>query len=193
MKKNLLTIVSAVAILGLVVTFGSCKSGAIGDGNGQEVTTPCNDDEFHTDRTSFRATGIGTSQDMSTSKRKAKLDANANLAQSINQTIKNVTDRYTNERQVGEMTEFEEKFEQMTRNVVNQEMNNVATVCTKTFMKDGKYTTYVAVEVAKDELLANISNQANSLSKDKKLQVDYDKMKYEEIFNQEMKKMEENY
>ena len=189
MKKGLL-LLSAIAILGLVVTFGSCKSGAIGNPNGQEINTPCNDSDYHTDRDYFRASGIGTSQDMSTSKRKAKLDANAQLAASINQTIKNVTDRYTNERQVGDQTEFEEKFEQMTRGVVNQEMNNVATVCTKTFMKDGKYTTYVAMEVAKDELQENISNR---ISQDKKLQVDYDKMKYEEIFNQEMKKMEENY
>lgn len=190
MKKNLLTVVSAIAMLGLVVTFGSCKSGNVLNPNGVAVETPCGDDQYHTDRNYFKATGIGTSTDLSTSKRKARLDANANLAQSINQTIKAVTDRYTNEYSVGDQMEFEEKFEQLTRGVVNQEMNNVATVCTKTFMKDGKYTTYVAHEVAKDELLQNVSNQ---ISKDKKLQVDYDKMKYEQVFNEEMKKFEENY
>ena len=188
MKKNLLKVVSATAILGLIFAFGSCKSGSLGNPNGVEVNTPCSDDEYHSDKNYFRATGISTSADQSFSKRKAKMDAAANLAQSINQTIKTVSDRYTNERQFNEESEFEEKFEQLTRNVVNQEKNNVATVCTKTFLKDGKYVTYVAVEVAKDELLNNISNQ---LSKDKKLQMDYDKMKYEEIFNQEMTKLEE--
>jgi len=190
MKKNLFTIVSGIALMSLVLAFGSCKSGASATGSKVvDIVTPCSDDDFHTDKNYFRATGIGTSADLSTSKRKAKLDANANLAQSVNQTIKNVSDRYTNERQFNDQSEFEEKFEQLTRNVVNQELNNVATVCTKTQMIDGRYTSYVAVEVAKDELLNNISNQ---LSKDKKLQMDYDKMKYEDIFNEEMKKMEDS-
>ncbi|HPI70037.1 MAG TPA: hypothetical protein PLF99_01795, partial [Tenuifilaceae bacterium] len=61
-----------------------------------------------------------------------------------------------------------------------------AIVCSKTFMKEGKYVTYVAVEVAKDELLNNISNK---ISKDDRLRLDYDKMKFENIFNQEMEKL----
>jgi len=43
------------------------------------------------------------------------------------------------------------------------------------------------VQVSKDEVLNNI---ANRVSKDKKLQVDYDKMKFEQVFNEEMKKLE---
>lgn len=65
-------------------------------------------------------------------------------------------------------------------------MNNVAIACSKTLTKDGKYKAFIAVEVAKDELLANIKDR---ISKDQKLQLDYDKMKFEQIFNQEMDKM----
>lgn len=153
----------------------------------KEVITPCSDTEFKSDATFFRATGMGSSQDQSTCKRKALLDANTNLAASVNRTIKSVTDRYTADRQIGQGTEFSEKFEQLTRDVVNQQLSNVTTACSKMFTKaDGLYYSYVAVEVSKDQLLSNINDR---ISKDQKLQQDYEKMKFEKIFNEEMDKL----
>ena len=179
--------VGLIAFAATLVSCGGSKPVAKkDDGLGKEINVPCSDNEFHSDQKSFRGTGIGISQDLSTAKSKANLDANSNLAASINRTIKTVTDRYTNERQIGENSEFEQKFEQLTRDVVKQELNNVSTVCSKTFQKEGKYNVYVAVEVAKDELLNNIKDR---ISKDQKLQLDYDKMKFENIFNEEMDKL----
>lgn len=178
--------VGAFALTAALVSCGGSKPAAKDDGLGKEVVVPCGDDQFHSDQKFFRGTGTGTSQDQSMAKSKANLDANNNLAASINRTIKTVTDRYRNERQIGENSEFEQKFEQLTRDVVKQELNNVSTVCSKTFQKDGKWTVYQAVEVAKDELLNNIKDK---ISKDQKLQLDYDKMKFENIFNEEMDKL----
>lgn len=178
--------VGAIALSVVLVSCGGSKPAAKDDSMGKELNIPCSDNEFHADQKFFRGTGTGTSQDLSTAKNKASIDANSNLAASINRTIKTVTDRYTNDRQIGEGSEFEQKFEQLTRDVVNQELNNVSTVCSKTFSKDGKYTIYMAVEVAKDELLNNIKDK---ISKDQKLQLDYDKMKFENIFNEEMNKL----
>jgi hypothetical protein len=189
MKKFELTKILFIALLLVgAVSISSCggKKKATSDALGTEVNTPCSDQEYRSDKNYFRGTGIGISSDLSTAKRKANLDANAMLAAGINRTIKSVTDRYTNERQFNDASEFEEKFEMLTRDVVNQELNNVAVPCTKTFQKDGKYHVYTAVEVAKDELLNNIKDR---ISKDQKLQLDYDKMKFENIFNQEMEKM----
>jgi len=155
---------------------------------GKEVIVPCSDEEFHTDSKYFRGTGNGISIDLSTARNKAKMDANTNLAQSINTTLKSVSERYVNERQFDASSEFEQKFEQLTREVVNQQLNNVEVACYKTTqMKDGKFQVFTAVQVSKDEVLNNI---ANRVSKDKKLQVDYDKMKFEQVFNEEMKKLE---
>jgi hypothetical protein len=120
-------------------------------------------------------------------KRKANVDANAVLAASVNRTIKTVSDRYSQDITVGDASEFAEKFEEMTRSVVNQTLNNVSTVCSKTFEKEGVYNVFVAVEVAKDEMLNNISDR---ISKDDRLRLDYDKMKFENIFNEEMAKLE---
>lgn len=185
LTKNLF-LALAVAGAFTMASCGGSKKAATDNSMGTEVNVPCSDVEFHSDAKFFRGTGMGTSQDLSTAKRKASLDANTNLAASINRTLKSVTDRYTNERTFNDASEFEEKFEQLTRDVVNQELNNVSTVCSKTFNKDGKYNVYVAVEVAKDELLNNIKDR---ISKDQKLQLDYDKMKFEQIFNEEMDKI----
>jgi hypothetical protein len=189
MKKLELTkmIIAALVIAG-AFTLASCggKKKATQSALGTEMEVPCSDTEYRSTKTHFRGTGQGESTNLSTARRKANLDANAMLAAGINRTIKSVTDRYTQDITVGDASEFAEKFEMMTRDVVNQELNNVSVACNKTFQKDGKYSVYVAVEVAKDELLNNISSK---ISKDDRLRLDYDKMKFENIFNQEMDKL----
>jgi hypothetical protein len=170
--------------MGGAIALTSCGGGkAISDGLGKKIVTPCSDNEYPSTKTHFRGTGIAESTNLSAAKRKANMDANDALAASVNRTIKSVQDRYTNDVTVGASSEFSEKFEQMTRSVVNQELNNVAAVCNETRQLEGKYIVYVAVEVAKDELLNKITT---SISKDDKLKLDYDKMKFENIFNQEM-------
>ena len=191
MTKTAFKILGLALIAFSVLTFNSCKEKKVAAkpdyGDMKEVVTPCSDTEFQSDNKFFRATGTASSQDQSTSKRKALLDANTNLAAAVNRTIKSVTDRYTNERRIGTGSEFEEKFDQMVRDVVNQQLSNVTTACSKLFTKaDGLYYSYIAVEVPKDELLNNINN---GVTKNQKLQVDYDKMKFEKIFNEEMEKL----
>jgi hypothetical protein len=189
MKKNVFRILSLAFIAISVLTFDSCKAKKVATPSYtdmKEVITPCSDTEFRSDSKFFRATGTSSSQDQSTCKRKALLDANTNLAASVNRTIKSVTDRYTNERRIGAASDFEEKFDQLVRDVVNQQLSNVTTACSKLFTKkDGLFYSYIAVEVPKEELLNNINN---GITKNQKLQVDYDKVKFEKIFNEEMEK-----
>ncbi len=178
-----------MTVLATVFFFSSCKSKKEAvdySGLGTEVNTPCSDEEYHSDMTHFRGTGIGEGTNLASARRKANLDANAMLAASINRTIKSVTDRYTQDITVGDANEFAEKFEDLTRSVVNQVLNNVSTVCNKTFEKEGKYSVYMAVEVGKDDLLNNVSSQ---ISRDERLRLDYDKMKFEQIFNEEMENL----
>jgi len=186
MKKLELTkILFLVAILAGAVAVSSCGKKSTKSNLGEELEIPC--DGFQTDKVAFRATGSGISQDLRTAEDKALVTARQRLASGITTTLKSVTDRYTNERTFNDAAEFEEKFENLTREVTNQELNNVATICNKKFQKEGKFNVYVAIEVKKDELLQKIEKQ---ITKDQKLQVDYDKMKFEQIFNEEMGKME---
>ncbi|KAB2871480.1 MAG: hypothetical protein F9K37_03230 [Bacteroidales bacterium] len=183
--KHMFLFAGAFACALMLASCGGSKK-ASDSGMGKELNIPCSDEEFHSDAKYFRGTGSGISQDLSTAKSKARLDANTNLSRSINTTLKAVADRYVNERQIGEASEFEQKFEQMSREVVNQQLNNVETPCSKTFQKDGKYHVYTALQVPKDQVLNNIKDK---ISKDQKLQLDYDKMKFEQVFNEEMDKL----
>jgi hypothetical protein len=193
MKKSALqNALFIAAIFGVLILFAGCggkkkaTKAAASNPIGTEVIIPCSDMEFHSNSTHFRGTGMAEGVNMGSVRRRANLDANAMLAASINRTIKSVTERYTQDITVANQNEFAEKFEDMTRSVVDQSLNNVATVCSRVFEKDGNYSVYVAVEVAKDEFLKNISN---TISSDARLRLDYDRMKFEKIFNEEMEKL----
>ena len=126
MKKVELTkTLFAIAIIALSVTAVSCggkKKAALGT----KVEVPCGDDKYHSDKNYFRGTGMGESTNLSTAKRKASLDANAMLAASVNRTIKTVSDRYTQDITVGDASEFAEKFEDMTRSVVDLSLIHIS-------------------------------------------------------------------
>jgi hypothetical protein len=109
------------------------------------------------------------------------------LASNIQTTIKKVTDQYTNQRTVGNKQEFENKFEELSREVTNLTISNIRVKDEKVFKEeDGSYTYWVAIEAEKKTIFDNIEQK---ISNDAKLKLDYDKKKFEEIFNAEMKKL----
>ncbi|TLX70683.1 hypothetical protein E9993_21990 [Labilibacter sediminis] len=141
------------------------------------------------DKKYFRAFSMATSSDLSLSKEKALLLAKQRLVTLIQSNTKSVTDRYVNEREMGSASEFEQKFENLTREVADETISNIVVACEKSsVLADRKYRSFIAIEVDKDDLLNEMNNR---ISNDAKLQIDYDKKKYEEIFNQEMSKMAE--
>lgn len=181
---KVLRLISILAISAAIMSCGSSKKMTKTQEKalGEEIITPCSDVEFHTDKKTFRATGIGTSLDLTTSKRKANLIASANLAASVNQLIKAGIERYAGERQIADKITFNEKYSDLAKQLVNQELNNVAIVCSKTYQKDGRYSTYVAVEVAKDELLNKIADNISKAAKDDQ---DYEAYKFRQALEKE--------
>ncbi len=181
-----------VLIIALAIGSFSCKSKKKVTSNsevGQVLEDlPCEKDG-RSDKNYYRAFSMATSSDLSLSKEKALLLAKQRLVTLIESTTKSVTDRYANEREMGDASEFEQKFENLTREVANETISNIVVACEKSsVLPDKKYRSFVAIEVSKEELLNGMNNK---ISSDSKLQIDYDKKKYEEIFNQEMEKMAE--
>ncbi|MCW3786551.1 hypothetical protein [Plebeiibacterium sediminum] len=141
------------------------------------------------DKKFFRAFSMATSSDLSLSKEKALLLAKQRLVTLIQSNTKSVTDRYVNERELTSASEFEQKFENLTREVADETISNIVVACEKSsVLPDKKYRSFVAIEVEKEELLNSMNDK---ISNNAKLQMDYDKQKYEEIFNQEMEKLAE--
>lgn len=152
----------------------------------KEVIVPCSGPDFFTNNKVFRANSIGESMDQVTSKKKALTNARNELAQSIQTTVKTVTDNYTNSRSMNRKEELEQKFEQLNREVVEQTLQGVRTICEKLVQtKDGNYKTYIAIELSADDLVKQYNQR---LSTDDRLKIDYDYEKFKDTFNQEMEK-----
>ncbi|MBS2097943.1 hypothetical protein [Carboxylicivirga linearis] len=178
--------------LALAASMVSCKSKEKVSTNSEVGTIledmPC-EDKGRSDKNYYRASAMATSSDLSLAKEKALLNAKQRLVTLINSNTKSVTDRYVNEREFGDASEFEQKFENLTREVADETISNIVVACEKASVLDnGKYRGFVAIEVSKEDIMNGINNK---LSQNQKLQVDYDKKKFEEIFNQEMQKLAE--
>ena len=154
----------------------------------EEIEIPCAD-KGSSDASFFRASSVGKSKDLATSKEKALLLTKQRLASLINSTVKSVTERYVSEMDAADATEFNQNFENMTRDVVNQQLQDITVTCEKTGQSDdGMYETYLALEVSKDVIYNGINK---GISKDKKLEVKYDQMKFKEKFDEEMNKLQQ--
>lgn len=173
-----------------LIAISSCKApktvqketGAI------EIALPFSGKEYQTDKENFRAKQMGKSPDLATSKKIALQNAKAELASNIQSLVKTVTSQYTNQRTDAKPQDFENKFEELSYLVVDQKLADVKLIGEKTFKEtDGSYTYWVVVEMNKSSIMDEINNK---VSKDAKLQLDYDKKKFEEIFNNEMLKLQ---
>ncbi len=186
MKFNgLFAVLLAASVMGMV----SCKPKVTtaDGGDFKEIKVPCQD-KGYSDAMTFRAAAMGSSLNMATSKDKALLNAKTRLAGLIESTIKAVTEQYTNEIDVGDKKEFEQSFEQMVRDVTKRTLVEVAIICEKTGKNaKGEFETYLAIEVSKDAIYNGVNK---GISKDQKLQLKYDQMKFKEKFDEEMEKLE---
>ncbi|NJN41498.1 MAG: hypothetical protein HC811_03910 [Flammeovirgaceae bacterium] len=125
-----------------------------------------------------------------TSKKKALTNARNELAQSISTTVKTVTDNYVNSREFNNREDVEERFESLNREIVDQTITGVRTLCEKLVKtEEGTYKTYIAIELSADELVKTYNER---LSKDERLKIDYDYEKFKETFEKEMDKMGKN-
>jgi hypothetical protein len=187
MKKLINHSVIVVVVAAMVI--GGCKSSkTIPTPSGEkEVIVPCSGPDFFTTTKVFRANSIGQSMDQVTSQKIALTNARNNLAESIQTTVKTVTDNYTNSTSMDKKEQLEQKFESLNREVVDQTLQGIRTICEKLVQtKDGTYKSYIAIELSADDLVKQYNDR---LSADDKLKVDYDYEKFKDTFNKEMEKM----
>ncbi|MBP9925318.1 MAG: hypothetical protein KBF45_04955 [Cyclobacteriaceae bacterium] len=179
-----------LVILIAATLIAGCKGKSKIPAGEKEVIVPCSGPDYFTTAKFFRSNSIGESQDQVTSKKKALTNARNELAQAINTTVKTVTDNYVNSREMNNKEEVEERFESLNREVVDQSLSGIRTLCEKLVKTDqGTYKTYVAIELSADELVSKYNER---LSKDDRLKIDYDYTKFKETFDKEMEKMGNN-
>lgn len=184
MKKLIYTTLVLAAAAFVVGCKGKKEAKPAGE---TEVVVPCSGPDYFTTNKVFRSNSIGESSDQVASKKKALSNARAELAASISTTVKAVTDNYLNSREMNNREEVEERYEQLNREVVEQQLTGVRTICEKLMKTStGSYKTYIALELSASDL---VSAYNEKLSKDERLKIDYDYEKFKETFDKEMEKM----
>jgi hypothetical protein len=189
MKTRKITALTLMVVsFGILLLIGGCKSKqktVQAPASGEtRIEVLCSGPEYQSDKEYFRASSIGESMDQATSKKKALSNAKADLAGFIETTLKATFDNYVKDSEMNNVSETLEKYEGLSREVVNQKLNGIKVICEEqTMTKTNNYKTYVAIELAGDEI-ASAMNQR--LSGDDKLFIDYNYEKYKETFDKEM-------
>lgn len=193
MKKHFSKLSLFLISLAIISISFSCKSSKeVAKKPGDEVLIEqyCSGPEYFSDNEYIRANDLGESMDLSTSKKKAYSNARAKMASDIQVLVKSVNENFINSREYNNVEEVEEKFQNLTYEVVKQKLNGIRTLCEKTTKtSNNTYRTYVAIELAGDELVSAIGAK---ISKDAKLKIDFDLEKYKETFEKQMKEFEDN-
>lgn len=177
----------------MVPTMQSCKSKAAAQKAPEDevlVQTYCSGPEFYTNAEYFRANSLGESPDQVMSQKKAHSNAKAALAGAIETTVKAVIDNYFSSYQADGKIEDKSRYEGLSREVIQQKLNGIKTICEKvTKTKAGTYKTYVAIELAGNEILNAMNDR---LSKDTKLEIDFQYDKFKKELEKEMNNYKEN-
>lgn len=192
MKNKITLFLTALFLMAAATGFlTGCKSSkktTVAPPGETELIIPCTGPEYMTDNEHLRANAIGESMDQMTSMKKALTEARAAMAAELQTVVKTVTDNYVKSGEFNNKEELLERFESLTREVVKQELTGIKTICQKmTQKKDGNYKTYVAIELAGNELLSSLNNR---ISNDEMIKIDYNYEKFKKTFEEEMNKME---
>jgi hypothetical protein len=183
--KGIIIIVMLSAIVGCRSKKELAHSSLAG---AREVVTPFQDDAYRTSAEYYRAAQSGTSPDLATARKIATLNAKSALASDISSTIRSVIEVYTDQRQVGNAIEFNDRFQEITRQVVDQELTATKIQDEKVFQRpDGVYECWVVVEMPTAEINNKLNNR---ISNDEKLRQDYNREQFLKIFDEEMRKSE---
>lgn len=164
----------------------SCKSSkkaAVPSGE-TAITMYCSGPEYFSDDEYFRANNTGESTNQSMAKKKAMSNARLDLAAAIETQVKAVIDNYFSSYTNSEAIDDKERYEGLSREVINQELNGIRTVCEQfTKTEQGSYKCYVAIELAGEEILNGMKSR---ISDDDKLKIDFQYEKFKEEFEKEM-------
>jgi hypothetical protein len=130
-----------------------------------EIKTPFNSSKYRTDKQHFRAVGIGKSDDLSTAREMAMVNARSQIVQQVKTLTKNVTEAY----RVQDNEHSDVLFNKLTRDISAEILTNIKEIDNRVFqdIKTNKYQYWVALEVKKDDIVNYIVNNNKNIIKNK--------------------------
>ncbi len=175
-----------IPVLVAAAAMTSCSSKkTIAAGSGEVVVEQyCSGPDYFTNKEFFRANAIGESMDQMLARKKAMANAREQMAADISTTVKSVVDNYYSSKDVNNVEEAKNRFEGISRQVVNQKLQGIRTICEKfTKTKEGTYKCYIAIELSGADVLAGLKEK---LSTDDVTRLDFEYEKFKGELEKEM-------
>ena len=189
MTTNCLKLVAILMLIGVTTT--GCRSRRDMPhvhAQAVEVYVPFSGSNYQTSNTHWRASGDGSSRELAMARRIAMQNARTILAGSIQATVQAVTQQYSDQRQIDDRQEFQTRLEEMSRAVVDQQLNDVRTIGERTFRQpNGNITVHIALEMGRDAVQQALNNR---IAADERLRLDFDQHQFRQIFEEEMRRFE---
>lgn len=185
---NAIAVVVICAVF--VLVFEGCKSksqimNAQSKAGDALENIPC-ENAGMSDKNFFRVSSVATSSDLQLAKDKALLIAKQRMVTRINANIQVVTNRYVAEKELVGDAGIVQKFEFLVRQVADDVLTKIEVSCEKVnVLEDKKYRAFMAIQVNREYVWEAIHKRVMS---DQALVSNYDKTKFQEIFDQEMEK-----
>jgi len=157
---------------------------------GEKVTRldePFSQRKYRSNKKFFRAVGSAESSNLNFSKENALFNAKKELASNVNTMMKGVTERYAGERNIGNAMEFNQKFQDITREVLNTRLAGVKVLGEESFKKENnRFLTYVAVEIDMESFYFALTERIASR---KEIRQDWNAEKFREVYTTEMDRL----
>ena len=172
---------AAVAIIatlstGCFATSGGAVSVAKGK---QEVSTPFSGPQYRGNSEYWRATGTGTSTDMTMANKVAMANARQKLAESVQTDVKSFSENYS-QNVSGQAASI---FEEISRTSVNQSLRNIEVVDEKYYQtENGSYECWVCLQISK---IAVEKELENKLAQEAELKLQFDRERFRKAYEAE--------
>lgn len=154
----------------------------------REIKLPFSEKEFKSNAEFLRVVAHGESASSTLAEKIAMQNAQTNMATRISSLVKNVTEDYSKNISDANSNEFTSSFETQGRVITNESLSMVNVLDKKVLLKSNNiYDIWVVIEVSKKSLLEGATK---AMSNNKKLQLEADKIRFREIFESEMNKID---
>lgn len=151
----------AYKFLGVLLVFAMAACGGLK--LGKQVKSPFDGKAYQSNNRFFRATGSGDSKSLEVSKDKALLLSKQRLASAVSTELKMVAERYQSERDNLNASDFGDRFQALTREVLSTSLKDIRTIGDKSYQKeDGTYITYIALEIKKKDYYKRLEAEAKT-------------------------------
>jgi hypothetical protein len=164
------------------IAFVSCKSQY-----GEKLKDPFSGNKYESNARFFRAVGKAQSRDENIALKKARLEAKSELASQMNSTLKEVADDYMSSTGYENADEITNKFQSLTRMVVNTDIADLRVIGQEKYFDGNTYTAFTAYEIKKNAMFRFLKKQAKTNAKLN----DSERKIIEDMIDQELKKLEE--